>query len=1650
MPMAWSSSLPARHVLAAFLALAALAGAGCGSNADSSNVQAGGPSITTPYALSCDNPGVGCPCTTAGATTDCGQVDRVSGSYVTCSMGTMKCSGGVWGTCVGDRITTKALPSKSDIHSANFGVPAACVNDPCDPSCSEIVDTASGFDAGADSGFSVSDAGITPLPIVEGDGGTRCTGLAVNPQVINVTVTGLSPLVTSPAAPDLNATYLPAGCYSGLANASWSVDQPGLAAISGGLVTLVSAVSGPINVSAYSAGFQASAQVLVTTNVVDTSQVSAPIASALGAVTPGTAPDNVQFLYPYANTVFPRAVAAPIVQWNNNGVVADGVKVTIQYPAVGAPTFSVAGVIPESSPPQFSVNQDAWAYLDQTAAGQDALISIQRVVAGVVLQPVSEIIHFATKPLRGNIFYTEYDVNAWTATIKSAKPYGTTPSQIALANSGCNPCHSVSANGTTLISSNWGNNNTSVAKVNADGTLTGLANMWNASNGQDSRGFAYSAISPDGAYALQGANWWGNTLETTSSQLVSSRPHGNGSGLTGTYYANPNATGTAAFAELDPTVDFIWGPAAPGTGAGIAAGSSYSVSWTGFVQPVFSETYTFETESSDGVVLRVNGQTLVNQWNTQADTKWTGTIALTAGAKVPITLNYKNITNSAQVHLRWSSADQPYEIINETQLFPSASVNGLYGTYYANVDLTGATESRVDPTINFNWNGGTPVGGWSGNNWSAEWTGQAQTPCTGTYQWCVTGDDGVRLWVDGVLVANGWNYQGPTQYCSSALSASAGTQHAVKMDYFQGGGGSVAQLSWNSSCAGSEIIPAIDLTPTAVPVPTTGLLGTYYANIDFTGSAISEIDPTVNFSWNGGSTVAGSSGSNLSAEWTGRAQIPCTDNYEWCVVGDDGVRLWVDGVLVDDGWNYQGATSYCNSVTGTATAETAGSWHDIKMDYFQGGGGSVAQLEWMASCIGPQAQIIPPANLSPSGDQGTGGYDAGFHLGGDRGSGIPYSIISVPSIVNTSPVDVSGQTANTWGLGATAMMVPAFSPDGTKLVFVDGDTSAGASWRQGLSVFDFNEAGRQFSNRRNVVNTVAAGNIIRWPTVESDSRSVIYQTNPTSQDDIGSYSQYGGMLPSGYSSIPGQLWSVDVTDPVDHPPVSLAAANLGLGGADQNRNYQASVLPAAAGGYRWSVFTSDRQYGDIQNVPAPGVTPTTQLWVSALDDTTSAGVDRSHPAFWLPNQVLGNNGGRIRNERAYWVLDACKPSLTSLSAPTVQPSPAFTPSDSDIGSVGLAGSLTIGANGLYTIVAGGDDIWNTNDAFHYAYMPVSGDFQFVARVLSVAPADYWSKGGVMLRDTLSSDSAQTYMMLNSGALSGLQWRSPSGNSSNWTQGPGENFPYWVRLSRSGTTVSGDISSDGINWTNVATQTPAIGTNAYIGLAATAHNNALLTTAVFDNVSFGSTTPPDPRPASVCQDDQDCCGALTSPATAACKVDVPVANPVVRHCVSLTANSCVPVGSACSSDSDCCGFPNNSCTAGTCAVPPPPFTYGDLVFTRDYVASCPAQNKPVWRFFDWETVTPGNSDIKFSAATATSASGLPATQSDPSVVPFGTASGAPATVWTGADVGAALTAAKQSPSLWYLRVFIDFQPTSDHTQGPTLSAWRQQFDCVAAE
>ena len=89
-----------------------------------------------------------------------------------------------------------------------------------------------------------------------------------------------------------------------------------------------------------------------------------------------------------------------------------------------------------------------------------------------------------------------------------------------------------------------------------------------------------------------------------------SPPAATGTGLTGQYFSDVSLS-TLVQTEIDPTVNFNWNYAAPVAGL---SPNLFSVRWTGQVQPQYSETYTFSTNSDDGVRLWINGQEIINDW----------------------------------------------------------------------------------------------------------------------------------------------------------------------------------------------------------------------------------------------------------------------------------------------------------------------------------------------------------------------------------------------------------------------------------------------------------------------------------------------------------------------------------------------------------------------------------------------------------------------------------------------------------------------------------------------------------------------------------------------------------------------------------------------------------------------------------------------------------------------------------------------------------------------------------------------------------------------------------------------------------------------------------------------------------------------------
>jgi hypothetical protein len=144
---------------------------------------------------------------------------------------------------------------------------------------------------------------------------------------------------------------------------------------------------------------------------------------------------------------------------------------------------------------------------------------------------------------------------------------------------------------------------------------------------------------------------------------------GNGTGLLGDYFDNIDLT-NQKLSRTDGVVNFDWGSGSPDASIGA---DGFSVRWTGQVQAQFSETYTFTTTSDDGIRLWVNGVQVVNNWTDHAPTDNSGTIALTAGQKYDLKLEYYENGGGAVAKLLWSSPSTSKQVIPQSQLYPASS-----------------------------------------------------------------------------------------------------------------------------------------------------------------------------------------------------------------------------------------------------------------------------------------------------------------------------------------------------------------------------------------------------------------------------------------------------------------------------------------------------------------------------------------------------------------------------------------------------------------------------------------------------------------------------------------------------------------------------------------------------------------------------------------------------------------------------------------------------------------------------------------------------------------------------------------------------------------------------------------------------------------
>ncbi|HEY8039472.1 MAG TPA: hypothetical protein VIF15_06745, partial [Polyangiaceae bacterium] len=238
-----------------------------------------------------------------------------------------------------------------------------------------------------------------------------------------------------------------------------------------------------------------------------------------------TADPGLGWLYPYDKTVWPRGLLAPLLQWTAPRNY-DAVYIHLQENAFEYQGYFANVVTPFINTP---VPQTAWAALGYSNQGEDVNVTLVFSSGTTAYGPLTETWKIAQGSLTGTVYYNSYGTNLalnfccqkngsqFGGATLAIKHGATSPVLVAGSSGGsaqCRVCHSVAAQGSTLVTQH--------------GDAYGTSSSYNLTSGNaetpmapgDSR-FAFPALSPDGTFLFSNAGPLPGVNNASASALFS-------------------------------------------------------------------------------------------------------------------------------------------------------------------------------------------------------------------------------------------------------------------------------------------------------------------------------------------------------------------------------------------------------------------------------------------------------------------------------------------------------------------------------------------------------------------------------------------------------------------------------------------------------------------------------------------------------------------------------------------------------------------------------------------------------------------------------------------------------------------------------------------------------------------------------------------------------------------------------------------------------------------------------------------------------------------------------------------------------------------------------------------------------------------------
>ncbi len=270
---------------------------------------------------------------------------------------------------------------------------------------------------------------------------------------------------------------------------SLSLDSTGIASVDKlGKVTATGNQGGVVKLKAMKDGLVATATITVNLHL-SANPDSVPPADQMTLEAASSPDGTTTWEYPYDKTVFPKGLLAPPLMWTGGG--DDTYEVHLAGKYAEYKLFTKA-----PNPSKVAIDEEAWKQLTESGKGGPVKVTVARLVAGQASATLvaDHTWTIANGSLRGTVYYWSNNLGR----VLRIKPGAASPEDFlqGAGVGGCSTCHSVSANGSTLIIG--GDVDVSTWDLLANQPVLSVGSV-----GKSLRNWAMPAISPKGKFLVE-------------------------------------------------------------------------------------------------------------------------------------------------------------------------------------------------------------------------------------------------------------------------------------------------------------------------------------------------------------------------------------------------------------------------------------------------------------------------------------------------------------------------------------------------------------------------------------------------------------------------------------------------------------------------------------------------------------------------------------------------------------------------------------------------------------------------------------------------------------------------------------------------------------------------------------------------------------------------------------------------------------------------------------------------------------------------------------------------------------------------------------------------------------------------------------------